>query len=187
MDAMTLKRLPLNVRVFIVLGIVITLLSGIIFVTTYQIYRSYANDPQVQLSQDMANYLSSGKPVMEVMPKSEVDIAKNSVWFLSIYNDKGEVIASNAKLDGQTPVLPNGVLEHAKQGGQNRVTWEPVPGVRIASVITSYNGGYVLAGRSLKETEMRILTIGKMIGLGWVLSMGAAFAGCWFLLPKKLH
>jgi hypothetical protein len=184
---MLLKELPFNLRIFKILALVITLLCGVIFGVSHQIYRSIANDPQTQLSEDMANYLSSGKEVMDVMPKLDVDIAKNSVWFLSIYKESGEVLASNAKLEGQTPVLPNGVLENAKQKGQNRVTWEPAAGVRIAAVVTPYNGGYVLAGRSLREIDSRIVMMGKMIGLGWAVSLIVTFAGCWFLLPKKLH
>lgn len=184
---MKVKELPFNLRIFLVAGLVVTFLCGTIFVTAHQVYRTLAQDPQVQLSEDMANYLSSGREVMDVMPKSEIDVTRHSVWFLSIYNDNGEVVASNAKLNGETPMLPAGVLEYAKQKGQNRVTWEPATGVRIAAVVTPYNGGYVLAGRSLRETEMRIMMMGKMIGLGWIVSLAGAFAGCWFLLPKKLH
>lgn len=181
------KDLSPRIGLFITLAVVITLMCGLIYGAIQQVYRSSANDPQIQISEDMAAFLATGEDVKSVMPPSEVEISKSLVWFLSVYNDKGEVVASNAKLDGQTPVLPQGVLEHAKNNGQNRVTWEPKDGVRIAAVVTSYEGGYVLAGRSLREVDSRIEMLGKMIGGGWALSVVAAFAGYWFLLSKKLH
>ena len=181
------KEIPLRVSVILILSALVTLLCGLVFVSLQQAYRLSANDPQIQISEDMVAYLAGGGEVQSVMPPSEVDIAKSLVWFLSVYNEKGEILESNAKLDGQVPVLPQGVLDHAKQNGQNRVTWEPKDGVRIAAVVTSYEGGYVLAGRSLRETDNRVMMLGEVVGWVWVLGLGLIFAGVWFLIPKKLH
>ena len=182
-----LQDLPLSTSLFLILAVVITLLCGLVFGSAQQIYRQSANDPQIQISEDMADYLSQGKDVSAIVPKQEVDISKSLVWFVIDYNDKGEVVASNAKLDGLTPALPFGVLDHTRQNGQNRVTWEPKEGVRIAAVITKYNGGAVLVGRSLRETEIRTHMLGKRVMLAWLVTLAAAFAGTWFLLNKKSH
>ncbi len=182
-----LKNLPFNTGLFFILASITTLLCGIIFASSHQIYRQLADDPQVQISEDMANYLSSGQDIKIVMPKSEVDIAKSIVWFVMVFDGNGNVVASNAKLNGQTPVVPQGVLDFARENGQNRVTWEPEEGVRIASVITSYDGGSVLVGRSLRETENRIDMLGKKLALGWLITIAIAFAGTHLLIPKKLH
>ena len=45
-------------------------------------------------------------------------------------------------LDGQTPQLPNGVLDSTRELSENRITWQPRDGVRIAAVIVSYEDGY---------------------------------------------
>lgn len=182
--AKTIQALPLKISSFLILALVITLFCGLVYFSAQQIYRQSANDPQIQISEDMADYLSQGKDVNAIVPKPEVDIAKSLVWFVMFFNDKGEIISSNAKLDGQTPVLPFGVLDHARKNGQNRVTWEPKEGVRIAAVVTSYNGGTVLVGRSLRETENRVHYLGKKVMLAWLITVAAAFAGTWFLLPS---
>ena len=182
-----LEHLPFRVSLFLILAFITTLLCTLIFVSGQQIHRQSANDPQIQISEDMARYLEGGQDVKVVMPKSEVDISKSLVWFMMVFNDKGEVVATNAKLDGQTPVLPAGVLDFARQNGQNRVTWEPGEGVRIASVVTSYNGGSVLIGRNLRESENRINMLQKKVMMVWLLALGVTFALTWLLLPKKLH
>lgn len=183
------KDLPLNISLFLILALVITLTFGLIYVCIQQVYRQSANDPQIQISEDMANYLSAGKDVKQVMPPTDVDISKSLVWFLTVYDDAGTVIASNAKLDGQTPTLPSGVLDHAKNNGQNRVTWEPKEGVRVATVITRYEGGYVLVGRSLRETDNRIGMLHKKIAMVWLITLVATFLGTWYFIPrlKKSH
>lgn len=178
---------PFNISLFLILSIVITVLCALVFVSVQQVYRQSANDPQIQLSEDMARYLAEGKDVKAVMPPMKVDVSKSLVWIVTVYDAAGAVVESNAMLDGQVPVLPAGVLENAKQKGQNRVTWEPKEGVRIAAVVTAYDGGYVLAGRSLRETEDRIEMLGKKVFIGWVVALGLTFVGSWLLLPKRLH
>jgi hypothetical protein len=34
-----------------------------------------------------------------------------------------------------------GALDYARQNGQNRVTWQPEAGVRMATVVVPYNSG----------------------------------------------
>lgn len=182
-----LADLPLFLSLFLILAVIITLLCGLIFISVQQNYRQSGNDPQIQISEDMASYLSQGKDVKAVLPKSEVDISKSLVWFMMVFNDAGEMTDGNARLDGQTPVVPKGVLDHAKENGQNRVTWEPKEGVRIASVITSHNGGTVLIGRNLRETENRIGMLYKNVAIAWILILGVTFAGTRLLFSKKLH
>ena len=182
-----LQDLSLPTSLFLILAVLITLICVLVFGVSQQIYRQSANDPQVQISEDMASYASSGKDLSAVMPKMETDISQSLVWFVMFFDDSGKVVASNAKLDGQTPIVPVGVLEHAKISGQNRVTWQPKEGVRIAAVITKYNGGEVLVGRSLRETESRIHALGKKVMIAWIVMLASAFIGTWLLLPKKSH
>lgn len=167
-----------------ILALVITLFCGMVYLSAQQIYRQSANDPQIQISEDMAHYLSEGKDIGGVMPKMEVDISKSLVWFIMVFNNSGETVASNAKLEGQIPEVPKGVLDHAAQNGQNRVTWEPKGGVRIAAVVTRYEKGYVLVGRSLREVEARVDLLTKKVLIAWLTILIVAFLGSWILIPN---
>ena len=182
---MKFDNLPFRVALFIILAIVATLLCGIIYIAVQQNYRLSANDPQVQISQSVAKMFTDGQDFTPYLPEKKADISQSLATFVIVYNEALEATVSSAVLDGQTPNLPKGVLDSAKAKGQNRVTWEPKPGVRIAAVITRYDKGYVLVGRSLRETEARINSLGEKMILGWFLTIAAAFAGTWFLLNKK--
>ncbi len=70
-----------------------------------------------------------------------------------IFDNTGQLITTSAQLRQQAPALPPGVLAYARLKGQNRVTWQPEPGVRIAAVVVSFVHGHVLSGRSLREVE----------------------------------
>ena len=87
-------------------------------------------------------------------------------------------------------MMPPGVLQHVRDSGEARVTWQPIGGVRIASVVVSYSGatqGFVLAGRSLQETEDRVAKFQALIGLAWLATLVGLLvvvaAGNWILLP----
>jgi hypothetical protein len=94
--------------------------------------------------------------------------------FLIVLDDSGKVLASSATLRGATRSVPQGVLTHARASGEERVTWQPESGVRIASVVEHYGGttgGFVVAGRSLQETEERVVQFQHLILLGWALTL----------------
>jgi hypothetical protein len=84
------------------------------------------------------------------------------------------------------------VFDNAREKGENRITWEPKEGVRIAAVIKRFEGktastsGFVLAGRSLDEVEKRQknLIFEMIFGcIGTLLITGAAL---WLLENKKI-
>lgn len=176
-----------KIRVFLILSVIVTLTFGAIYFAVQQNYRLTANDPQIQISESMANMLSEGQDISPFLPAQKADLNKSLATFVIVYNDAQEATVSSALLDGQIPELPKGVLDNAKRG-QNRVTWQPKEGVRIASVITKYDGGYVLAGRSLREVEARVALLTKKILTIWLVTIVVTFLGTWFILPKtKSH
>lgn len=164
-----------KINVFAALAVVITLLLGALYLIEKTNLRLSANDPQIQISEDITNYLSKGQDAENVMPKSTVDVSKSLAWVLITYDDSGQVKASNAVLNGQIPELPKGVLDHARDIGQNRVTWEPEKGVRIAAVVTRYDNGYVLVGRSLRDVEGRFMVLGKIVAVSWIITILTAY------------
>ncbi|KKQ93960.1 MAG: hypothetical protein UT66_C0018G0027 [candidate division CPR2 bacterium GW2011_GWC1_39_9] len=148
-----------------------TLLCGIIFVAVWQNYRQGANDPQIQNVNAIADALKENKDNPPESPTERIDLSSNPSEFTIVYDSNKKMIYSNAALDGKDPVIPEGFLDTAKKKGENRVTWQPKKGVRLATVVKYYNGsasGYVIAGKSLKETENRIKSLALIIGAGWL-------------------
>jgi len=86
-------------------------------------------------------------------------------------------------LSGSTPVPPLGVFDSVRSRGEDRITWQPAPGVRSAAVITHYQQGFVLVGRSLRLVEQRESGAEGVVGLFWVVTLGAtalaSFGAAW--------
>ncbi len=136
--------------------IVITIFCGLGYAEAQQVLRQSANDPQIQMAEDLANRLTSGR--QPAMSSDTIDIAKSLAVFTIIYDQNGKALVSTAQLDGKTPELPKGVFDYTTKHGQDRVTWQPKNNVRIALVVAPYksnNSGFVAVGRSLREIEKR--------------------------------
>jgi hypothetical protein len=154
-----------------------TVMSGLIFVAVQQDMRTGANDPQIQLAENAASQLKSGIPANVLVPSSKLDPSTDLSPFVIVYDKSGNVIASQAMIKGKTPNLPSDVFKLAPL--EWRFTWQPQSGVRIAAVVTSYQGpnsGYVLAGRSLKEVEVRESNLQFEIEAFWILSLLGSLA-----------
>ncbi len=170
-------------RTWIPFAVAITLLCGLIYVSVQQVLRQSANDPQIQIAEDTATALNQGADPNSVIPDSSVDMAKSLAPFIIIYDDSGVAVASTATLNGKTPMPPRGIFDYVKANGEDRLTWQPKPGVRIATVVTRYAGvrsGYVLAGRSMREVENRIDDEVKIITGAWLTSLTTGVAASFF-------
>ena len=154
----------------------ITVVCGLVYVEVQQNLRQSANDPQIQMAEDTAASLAAGSDAAALVPSTAVDVASSLAPFLIVYDAHDDVVASSARLDRATPRLPEGVLASARQSGEDRVTWEPRAGVRIAAVVVPYDGGAVLAGRSLREVEHREFDALATAALAWVLGLAAVAA-----------
>jgi hypothetical protein len=98
---------------------------------------------------------------------------------MMIFDNDGNVLASTGLLHGETPLLPPGMLQYTRGQGEDRITWQPENGVRIASVVVhveGMNSGFILAGRSLRDTEERIDQMGMLVTAGFAASLVATFA-----------
>lgn len=138
------------------LGILTAGVCGLVYLAAQQSLRANANDPQIQMAEDAASALNNGAAPEALTPATKVDISTSLAPFLVIFDESGNVLASSATLHGQNPSVPMGILDYVKQNGEDRVTWEPESGVRIAAVIAKSDKGLALAGRSLRETEKRV-------------------------------
>lgn len=162
---------PHLLKLFIPLAFIMTVSAGLVYVAVQQNYRLSADDPQIQLAEDFANQLSAGRTVASINAGPGIDMAKSLSLFIFVYDDAGNLITGSGKLNGQSPALPAGVLDHTKKVGQDRITWEPQAGIRVALVIFPYSGtqsGFVAVGRSLREVEQRETMLGWQVLVGWL-------------------
>ena len=171
-------------RIWIGLVFVITIVLGSTYLAIQQDIRAGANDPQIQLAEDGALALSGGADSQSIVSQNSIDIAKSLAPFTIVYDESGLVKASSALINGQTPQLPEGVFLSARQKGENRFTWQPSPGIRLAAVIVHFDGpnpGFVLVGRSLREVEIREDNELHIVFLGWLIAVAGSFASLFFL------
>lgn len=173
------------------LAVVSTALCGLAYLVGQQVLRQSADDPQIQMAQDTAAALSQGASPASLLPASRVEISQSLAPFIVVFDDHGKALGSSALLHGETPSLPAGVFEYVRRHGEDRISWQPERGVRMAAVIERYQGdapGFVLAGRSLKEVEIRENNIQMIAGAAllatWFFSLVAVAFSELVLVPK---
>jgi hypothetical protein len=154
------------------LSSVATALCLLLYLVFQHTWREGANSPQVQMARDAAARLATGHASpASVVPPGRVDYSTSLVPFLMVVSNDGVVLASSGTLRAETRTVPSGALDHVRSAGESRLTWQPEPGVRLATVIERYDGappGFVVAGRSLSDTQEQIGRIGRLILVGWL-------------------
>ena len=170
-------------------AVLATVMAGLVYGVGQHILRSGANDPQIQLARDAAAGWDAGAEPVSLVPPTRTDVGRSLAPFLIVFDRSGAEIASSALLDGATPELPSGVFDSVRNAGEDRITWQPAQGVRIAAVIVPAQHGFVLAGRSLRLVEEREADILLLVGLAWLGALGAialaALAAAWLQeLPR---
>lgn len=156
------------------LAFIITVAAGLVYLAVQQDERSSANDPQIQMAQDAAYNLQSGASVNSVVPGNQVDPSRSLAPFLIVYDQNGKVNSSQASISGQTPSLPDGIFDAVKSDGHKTFTWQPQNDTRIAAVMVHYSGsssGFVLAGRSLREVEVRESNLQIQVTSMWLFAL----------------
>lgn len=159
-----MKKALLKFLPFVYLITVFCLLT---FITAQQLLLQNANDPQIQISEDVAAQIEGGQDPKGIAELSKINMAKSLSPFVIVFGADKKVIANESELNGSEVLPPAGTLDGAEKKGSNRFSWEPEKGTRIAAVITKYKDGYVLAGRNMREIEKRINLIGLLIAAAW--------------------
>jgi hypothetical protein len=101
-----------------------------------------------------------------------------------VYDDKGEIISTNALLDVNVPDLPMGVLNYTRDHKEDRLTWQPKVGVRAAIAVVRSAGvkpGFVLAGQSLREVEKLEDRILFDVIVGWAVTMAGTLIATYLI------
>jgi hypothetical protein len=161
------------------LASVATLLCALVYLAAQQSLRWGANDPQIQMAEDAAAALASGAAPASVLPVNQVEISASLAPFMVIYTDAGQPLASSGLLHGAAPALPSGVFDYTRQNGEDRISWQPESGVRMAAVVVAYGGaqpGFVLAARSLREVERRESQVEQITLIAWLGTLAVSLA-----------
>jgi hypothetical protein len=179
----------------------ITLFSGLAYAIPQQVNRQSANDPQIQIAEDMAAILDTGKNPIDAIPKESVYVNESLSPFVMIFDKNGKVLASNADIRNAAKTPPPGIFSFdadyrtsdivdlkkqlVEESNRSRkiFTWQPAEGIRIASVMVKYKDGFVLSGRSLREVESRNRRIIQTVFVAWIVGLGATSAA--FFLASK--
>jgi hypothetical protein len=95
-------------------------------------------------------------------------------FFVALYDEKGQPIAGNATLHGVLPRPPGGIFRNARAHGLNKVSWQPEPGIRVATVVKPLpNGGFILAGQSLIVGEAKDSRFNSLLTWIWLTMLTA--------------
>jgi len=188
---MTKKVLSATFVAWLPLAIIIVIFSGLAYAVVQQNYRQGANDPQIQIAEDVADAITTGKaqPDGIVSPEPTADISSSLSTFAAIYSATGTPIGSSVSLDGKLPTLPSGAFDYARLHKEDRLTWQPKTGIRIAAVVVYFGGadpGFVLAGRSLRDVEIRENQTEFMSGLAGIIALVLTFIVILFFTNKSL-
>lgn len=180
-----------DARVRMVLGtwapvvVATTVLCLFVNLAVQQNFRATADDPQTQLAEDGAAMLAAGTQpdVVFAQPNSAapnlrlsgpIDIGRSLAPWVAVYGSGGTPLSSDGRLHGALPELPPGIFDYVRDSGQDRVTWRPEPGLRIALVIHRVEGSkpyFVASGRSLRETERRVNSLNLMTLIAWAAAL----------------
>ncbi len=106
------------------------------------------------------------------MPADTIDLSQSLSIFTEVFDRNGNALQSTGLINNNLPQPPKGVFDMAEKNNENMVTWQPQNNIRLAMVFEKINspaGGFIAAGRSLKETEIRESNLLKMIGIAWLI------------------
>ncbi len=156
-----------------------TILCLLVYASVQQTYRANANDPQIQLAEDAAHALAAGAADETVIPAARVDIAQSLEPFVAVFDGSGRATGASGLLAGAAPSPPAGLFEQARRTGQHSVTWMPRPDVRVAAVFVAVgpsDGRVVMAGRSLREVEVRVGRLAFFCVAAWIAALAGSLA-----------
>jgi hypothetical protein len=171
-----MRIIRFTLKYWLPLAAALTAVFAFIYLSVQQDLRMGLNDPQIQMAEDAASALAANQPVDSLIPANaaKVDMTQSLAPFLIVYDSSGSPVASGASLNNQVPIPPAGVFDYVRQHKEDRVSWQPAPDVRSAAVIVAVNGGqggFVLAGRGMREVEDRESQLTNMVMTGWLAAL----------------
>lgn len=169
-------RLGTAARAWIPLAVAVVCMCALVYGGVQHELRTGANDPQIQLTEDAAASLAAGASGSGIVPSQTVDIANSLAPWIVLCDNAGSPVVSSGFLDGKPPILPKGVFTYTLKAGEDRITWQPRPGVRQAVVVRKIQGatgGFAVSGRSLREVEKRVDDLNLEVGIALAFTLAA--------------
>jgi hypothetical protein len=164
---------------WLTLGFCVTAILFFTLVVVRQDLRLSADDTQAEIAGNVELALADGTPFKYFSSANPVKIGKSLTPYVILYDRNGVPLAGNGSLDGNFPVPPKGTFDYLLAHGEDRFTWEPIPGVREA-VVARVHGDkepvFIVVGRSLVEVESHISELTRISIVFWVVSMLGSFA-----------
>lgn len=162
----------LRFRVWLAVAGTAALTLGAAYAMVQQSTRLAADELPLTTAQTARQELQTNSSAKDVVPALKTNLRDQQTVFVIVTDDSEHVLASSASLDGQTPLPPRGVFSFTKQHGSDHFTWEPTPGVRLATRVISYSAGsgsgFIIAGQSLQPFEERVAIYGWIAGAAWL-------------------
>ena len=155
-------------------AVTITILCGVMYGGMQYVLRSEANDPQVGIAIDAVRSLDLGQPPTQLLGNI-IDMGTSLSTYVIVYDTNAKLSFSSGRLSNVTPNIPAGVFDYVKKHGEDRITWEPAPGVRQALVVMKAKTGFVAVGRSLREVEIRQRNVLLLTAAGWAAALLTSF------------
>jgi len=179
-----------KIFIFWLIGMfLVTFTCSLIYIVEQQSLRLGANELPMQYAIDTSVKLQKGISANNAIAGDKVDISKSLSPFVMIFDDNKNLIAESGMMGDSEPVYPKSVLNYVDQKGESRVTWQTQTGLRFATAAIKYSNGYIVAGRSLHETEKLIDTIGKLVALAWLVCTvfsAVTSLAIYFLMKKSI-
>jgi hypothetical protein len=173
--------------IWTVIAFLVTFTSLLVYVAAQQVLRLGANEMPAELAAEISINLENSNSPKDAVPSEITDISKSPGTFVMVFDKDKNLIASSAVMGLDEPVYPKGVLDYVDKNGEDRVTWQPQKGLRFATVAIKSGDNYIVAGRSLKETEKLISTVESLVFYAWLVCMifSSAVLAIIYVLLKK--
>lgn len=167
-------------------ALIIILVGGFAALSVAHLYRFNFDVPQIEITEALQNALLLGAQPQEVVPDSSgvIDVGKITTPLVAVFDAEGQAVAYNAMVNGSAPVPPKGVFEEALARGENRITWEPEEGTRIALIVRPVgDAGFAVSGKNLRIAEEQIASLWLrawfMLGFALLLTLALELFGAW--------
>lgn len=153
---------------WVIIMFLITFTCSLVFLVAQQSLRIGVNEAPMQLAVETSLKLQKDPSINNAITTEKVDGLKSLNTFVIVYDKNKNLIATSAINASSELSYPKSVLNNVQQNNESRITWQPQSGLRFATVAIKYNNGYIVAARSLYETEKLIGIIGKLVLVAWL-------------------
>ncbi|HMR55373.1 MAG TPA: hypothetical protein PKD34_02160 [Candidatus Doudnabacteria bacterium] len=161
------------IAIFVTLVALVSVLFISICYSARTVFRQQANDPQIEVTEQVAGIVRQGVPIDAIVSSAEqIDLNSSKALFVMIFDNERTMTGSSAQLNGEAPSIPSEVFDKANEMGEYRFDFQPAENLKFAGVMKKIdNSAYVLAGRSLSEMETRVAALEQPLWIGWIISV----------------